>query len=122
MGYMQHHAILVTTWDDTDNGVAAAHREAERCMPGLVSPIITGWVNGYSSFFIAPDGSKEGWEDSDKGDAGRADFIRWIRSQDYDDGSNRFTWALVQFGDDDEDNRLLAGTDIDPFPAVPAVP
>jgi hypothetical protein len=116
MGYMCHHAIIVTSWNDSL--LAVAHAEAERLAEAaaaedlihdwpIVSPIIASAVNDYGTFVIAPDGSKEGWVTSDHGDALRAAFIEWIEAQRYDDGSTSLDYALVQFGDENGDDRLL---------------
>ncbi len=97
MGYMRHHAIVVTSW----SGVAIdkAHLEATSTFPE-VSPIITSDINIYHSFFIPPDGSKEGWDESNVGDGRRDAFISWIHTLDYEDGSNPLAWAEIQYGDD----------------------
>jgi hypothetical protein len=78
MGYIKHHAIVVTSWNDAL--IVEAHAKAvEYCR--LVTPLSETGVNGYRSFLIAPDGSKEGWGDSDLGDAEREAFIRWAEGQ-----------------------------------------
>lgn len=105
MGYMRHHAVLVTSWDTEK--LDAAHSTAESLVPGLVSPIVKGRVNTEESFFIAPDGSKEGWDTSNEGDEQRAAFIAWLREQEWGDGSSPFAWALVQYGDDEGDQKVL---------------
>ncbi len=55
-------------------------------------------MNSYISFLIAPDGSKEGWPDSDTGDAAREHWKAMLRGNDeiYVD------WAHVNFGGDDD--------------------
>jgi hypothetical protein len=106
MGYIRHNAIVVTCWDKTR--IAAAHGAAERCLPGLVSSIVDSHINGYHSFLVAPDGSKEGWSDSDKGDAARAEFISWLESQRYEDNSTPFEWVEIAYGSDDR--RRFCGT------------
>lgn len=76
MGYIRDEAIIVT-------GTPAACEEAvvEAVRLGLhVTSIRAHNINGRSSFLIVPDGSKEGWEDSDKGDAARAMWIEWERA------------------------------------------
>lgn len=99
MGYMRHNAIVVTTYDK--ERATEAHRVAENLLPGLVTPIVEGWVNGYCSFFVAPDGSKEGWEDSAKGDEARNRFVEWLDEQRFDDNSTPFCWAEVVYSGDD---------------------
>jgi hypothetical protein len=56
---------------------------------------------------VAPDGSKEGWDNSNTGDEQRAELVAWLESQRYDDGSTSLDYAEVQFGDDDNDARIL---------------
>jgi len=112
---MVHHSIIVSSWDD--RLVKEAHETAVRLFDvprwraysyaGLVSPVVGGLVNGERSFFIAPDGSKEGWPESDLGDDLRASFIAYLRSKRYDDGSTSLKWVEVQFADENNDNRVL---------------
>ena len=61
MGYEKAHAIIVTGYG---KHIRSAHRIAMRLFPeNQVSPILTGMTNAFESFFVAPDGSKEGWEE-----------------------------------------------------------
>lgn len=77
MGTMHHHAVVVTGWQK--EGVDAAHGLALGLFP-WVSPVSPQVVNGYSSFFIPPDGSKEGWEESDHGDEQREAFFNGLKN------------------------------------------
>jgi hypothetical protein len=100
MGYMLHHAIVVTSWDVEK--IYRAHNAA-REFGNLVSDIVAGATNGYLSFFVAPDGSKEGWGASDEGDQRRAAFVNWLDNERDEDGSSSLKWAeLVVNGDDDQ--------------------
>ena len=108
MGYMRHHAIVVSSCDD--RLIEAAHKEAAAI--GLdVTNIVGPVVNGYRSFCVVPDGSKEGWSASDEGDANRAAFIEWCREQAFDDGSSLLEWVEVQFADDYLETAVLADSD-----------
>lgn len=95
MGYIRHRAILVTDYDE--GRLAAAHAEAVRIFTPpepdgfqgrplswarLVSPILASPVNGYDTFVIAPDGSKEGWPSSHEGDRRRTAFLAWAERAD----------------------------------------
>lgn len=118
MGYMRHHAIIVSGWQD--EAVLAAHEKAQALLDehddeggtegfdSLVTPIVRGLTNGYSSFAILPDGSKEWWSTSDAVERARADFLRWLR-----DADGYLKWVEVQFGDDDGVNRITAHSDDD---------
>lgn len=94
MGYIKHNAVVITGWKSED--IKAVHKKAKEIFnhhfnspmnakdagTRLVSELISGVVNSQLSFFIAPDGSKEGWGDSDHGDAARKELIEYIKSQD----------------------------------------
>jgi hypothetical protein len=108
MGYMRHHAIIVTSFDA--DLVTQAHAKATG-LGMLVTNITRDSVNGYQSFLAAPDGSKEGWDESDAGDARRAEFIDWLDSRRYEDDSTSIDWVEVQYGDDNGDNKVLRHAD-----------
>jgi hypothetical protein len=73
-------------------------------------------MNSTRSFLVAPDGSKEGWEESDKGDQRREEFVEWLRGQAYNDGSNPLAWielyfaAEQQFMDDFPGAEIVRGS------------
>jgi hypothetical protein len=98
MGYMRHHAIVVTgmkEWHaDHLQTIYDAHAAATTCGCAVTS-ITDAVMNGYASFMVAPDGSKEGWRDSDQGDEARAKFIDWLH------GAQWFDWAEVAYSGDD---------------------
>lgn len=97
MGAMCHHAIVVTSWDAKK--LHNAHMKAIE-LGCSVSTVTPGVTNDYRSFLVAPDGSKEGWEESDRGDQQRAQFIDYLNTQRYDDGSSMLDWIEVAFADD----------------------
>jgi hypothetical protein len=98
MGYIKHHAIVVTSWDDKT--IEKAWNMAKR-IGCQVSEILGPHSNGYCSFLIPPDGSKEGWDRSYEGDEARAIFKAWTNAQRYDDGSSSLEWVEVSYGSDD---------------------
>lgn len=95
MGYHIHHAIVCTSWKDEH--IEEAHKRASSIFKRhCVSSIIKGVVNGYRSFFIAPDGSKEHWNESDVFDDLRKQFKEWLVRE------NLFIdWAEIGFGGDE---------------------
>jgi hypothetical protein len=100
MGYMRHHAIIVT---GGSHAIQAAHQDAIRIFPRGVTEITEEVVNNFRSFMVGPDGSKEGWDESDTGDKRRSEFKAVLRLL-------AVAWAEVQYGDDDYDNRVLAAS------------
>jgi hypothetical protein len=93
MGTFQHHAIIVSTW--SPGRAVEAHAEASRIFP-WVSPLSPPTdPNGYVSFFVPPDGSKERWPESKDGDKRRAEFIAGLRAVP----ESPFRWVEVTFGE-----------------------
>lgn len=114
MGYIAHHAIFVTgCGDDIKEAHAKAleifstftHEVGVTVADGarLVTALTRGVTNGYQTFVIVPDGSKEGWSDSAEGDRCRDELISWLKSPGvYVD------WALIRYDDYDYDHAFLA--------------
>jgi hypothetical protein len=94
MGYVAHHAIVVSSWKAEHIGIA--HSVAEG-LGMLVSPIRADEF-GTHHFAVFPDGSKEGWEGSDVGDQRRHMLIEGLR-----DPALFVEWAEVMYGPDCED-------------------
>lgn len=104
MGYMRHNAIVVTSWN-ASNINAAAQKAADLKLQVLgPSKII---LNNYFSLMVCPDGSKEGWPDSDLGDERRAAFKEWLGEQKYEDGSCNLEWAEIAYGSDDRTAEIV---------------
>ena len=98
MGYIKHHGIAVTS--GIDELIKEAHTIAKKVFKERTSEILKSETNGYKSFFIAPDGSKEGWDESNKGDVKRDEFVKWVNKQAYDDGSNSISFCEFFYGED----------------------
>lgn len=102
MGYIRHHAIVVTglDYDDGHPRIGQARQAAIDAGCALVTEVVGPGINGTCSFLVAPDGSKEGWRESDEGDAARERFIVWLRD---DEMHGYFNWTEVAFGPDDRE-------------------
>lgn len=122
MGYMRHHAIVVTSWDK--EALTKAHAQAQKmfdpvsaaCVSkgsSVVSAVVDAGLNGYRSFLIAPDGSKEGWPESDAYDLARAEFVKWLNAQRHEDGSTLLQFAEVFFGDSGKERAAVLATSDD---------
>lgn len=108
MGHIRHHAITVTSWNS--DKIDLAYHKAIDIFP-WVSPPSPVATNGYISFFIPPDGSKEGWEESEVGDLKRLGFVKWLDEQRFEDDSSVFAWVEVQYGDDDLETLIINDSD-----------
>lgn len=102
MGYIRNHAIIVTAEDYGSGDLEVAHCEATRIFP-WVSPISPPAINRSRSFFIPPDGSKEGWTESDDGDKRRERFRKFLMEGfRYSDGSSKLHWIEIEYPGDDQ--------------------
>lgn len=105
MGLIQHHAVLATTWseDEVSRIRKWVDEIALRGVGGYDprSRFLFGdrQINGFVTVVLAPDGSNEGWDDSDFGDTIRYEFIQAIRLAEYDDGSSPWDWIEVGYGE-----------------------
>lgn len=111
MGYMRHHAIIVTSHHDHVIRVrqrcmdvqAKFNGELEAAGEGsglfLVGELSKETMNCYMSFLIQPDGSKEGWEDSKYG----VQLRERIKDQVLRPETKGYglDWVEVQYGDDE---------------------
>ena len=98
MGYIKHHAIVVTGWQE--GSLEVVKNRAKNLGLQAIGPS-TPAMNGYYSILICPDGSKEGWDDSDLGDIRRSRFLEWLDSQRYLDRTPELEWVEVSFSNDD---------------------
>jgi hypothetical protein len=92
MGIIHHHAIVVTAYH---SHIGPAHKKANEIFD-YVSPVSPQSVNGYRSFIVPPDGSKEGWEESVEGDERRALFLAWMKESEF---GYRYSWAEFGYGE-----------------------
>ena len=113
MGYMRHHAIVVTGMLETHGAMLSIHAAWDRAAEIFphISSVVESEINGYGSFFVPPDGSKEGWAESGEGDERRTVFIEWLRSTTYEDGSSPLKWVEIQYGDDERETIVTAHSD-----------
>lgn len=113
MGYIRHHCIVVTGLDYeyiNYNAITQVHKLAQEIFP-YTSNLIDGKLNGYKSFLIPPDGSNEGWEESEDGDKRRLDFISKLDEYRFKDGSSPLSWVEVQYGDDNRETKVIHYSD-----------
>lgn len=109
MGYLRHECLIVNHWDA--ERVAKAHQAALDIFGAitdgmgtqyatLVSPVIPHVANGGAAFFVAPDGSKEGWLPSELAEEAREALAATLDEIDVD-------WAIVEVGGDDDVFKVI---------------
>jgi len=92
MGYMKHCAIVVT--DCNGDKLHILHTLAIH-LGMRPSNIVDSGINDIQSFFIAPDGSKEGWNESDQR---RHSFAKAVGNSDA---------VEIKFGGDDPEDITI---------------
>jgi len=98
MGTQRHHAIVISGQED--HLMVAAHNMAVSLeLP--TTPIVRARYNGWSSFCVVPDGSNEGWVESNLMDESRAVLIRWLTAH------RQFDWIEVSFADEQGPSKIL---------------
>ena len=116
MGYMKHHAIIVTgteVFPLDGSFLMQAHEKAREIFTiDSVTEPVPSPMNHCVSFMVAPDGSKEGWTESNLGDVARSRFIEWLKSNRYEDGGSPVKWVEVQYGDDERVTAALRHSDL----------
>lgn len=105
MGYMKHHAIIVSGMKGSTD---EAFRVANSFGMTLIGPS-EEVTNGYTSFMVCPDGSKEGWDESDASDVRRDRFVTWLREAPL--RRCWVAWVEVQYGDDDVQTLIVRHSD-----------
>jgi hypothetical protein len=106
MGYMRHHAVVVSSFRK-EYAEEARQKAVELGMS--VSELLGPVVNGYHSFFVGTDGSKEGWNDSNDGDKKRDALAAYLDSMR--DNNRWAEWIEVQYGDDEGESAIIRGSD-----------
>jgi len=109
MGYIRHNAIIVTSFDE--DAIRKALKKACEIFDRPISSLIGGEKNSYRSFLIPPDGSKEGWDCSDRNDGQRREYLNWLSQQGFDDGSTILDWVEVKYGDERGTAEIVAGSE-----------
>lgn len=104
MGYLRRHTIVVTgTYGDYIN---KAHAFAQGT-GAQVTDIMQAPVNTEHTFYVLPDGSKEGWCNSIEGDRRRAKIVDYLEGMAYEDGSSPLAWAELFYGDEQGDAAIV---------------
>lgn len=98
MGYIKHEAVIVTA----DHKKIEEYYEKAKSLGCLTSEIVKGAANGTSSFFVAPDGSKEGWDTSSEHQLKRDELVAYLKSKDWG-----VDFVQITFGGDDRNTPCI---------------
>ncbi len=100
MGDMNHNVVIATTWKDEEmDRLSAWINSLGGTLGRELFVFAQRTMNGTRSIIMVPDGSKEGWLESDDGDSLRESFILELEKRNFSDGSSPWSWVEVGFGD-----------------------
>ena len=110
MGVENNEAILATTWNDevvekTRSWIKSVDENLQQLF--VIVPCI---CNGKHTILLAPSGSKKGWPEDDRVTELRRNFIAYLNSFNYGDGSSPFDWVEVGWGEFGQ--KVLRGNNI----------
>jgi len=111
MGILRHHTLVVTSVSLAE--IIKVHIKAKELFEtaleeenvmssNIISKILNGISNEQYSFFISPDGSKEGWEVSNRCNDTRKELIKYI-----DNNSLYCQYVEVYFGGDNNESNII---------------
>lgn len=100
MGTIKHNSIVVVGSDLKKIRKKAVEIFRKNGNEKLVSELINDASNSKESFFVSPDGSKEGWKRSNDCDEARAKLCKYLDKQ-------RCDYVEIEFGGDDDNVRII---------------
>jgi hypothetical protein len=112
MGNTIHDAIIVSGF--RKESVAAARAKA-LMLDMRPTEVVESEINGWCHFLIPPDGSKDGWPESNLGDERRELWITWAREQWANASTPPFAggcfvyYVHVQYHETDDGKPVIAG-------------
>lgn len=114
MRNIRHHSIIVTvndkgTLEELRKKISEVYVKNMEAKNGflLISPTIPSLINNFFSFFIAPDGSKEGYDASDDADRVRKLVIELLKKYQPKDSNVIVNFVELSYGDDNEASKVL---------------
>ena len=114
MKNIKHHTILVTSHDENSlslirNEIAVIFSLYMEAKNGhqLISPIVPSLINKFCSFFIAPDGSKEGYDASEDGNIIRKKILEFLNSLNDSDGEHIVKFVELCYGTENGEAMIL---------------
>jgi hypothetical protein len=103
MGFTAHHVVIVTGYEEDINLV---HKRANELFDHVSDLVESPW-NYHVSFFVAPDGSLENWDESDIADKNRKKLINYIHEKDL-----AIDYVEICYGGDIKRPAILYGDEI----------
>jgi len=107
MGVENNNAVIATTWKEEEIERIKSFIDTLDDFHKQLFLVSGEVINGKITIVMVPDGSKEGWEGSEKADAVRTKFIEELKKGNYEDGSS--PWDYVEVGYGEFGQKVLRG-------------
>jgi hypothetical protein len=111
---IRHHILVITVHEqklaeELRKQISELYKKNMEAKNGfqLISPVVQSLINNYYTFFIAPDGSKEGYDLSDDGDRVRAKVVALLDTYKTTDGTFPVSYVELFYGDDTLPAKIL---------------
>ena len=99
MGVICHNNIIVTCDTFAENEFELVRAKAIELFGDLVSSTVKTELNGYYSFFVGTDGSKEGWPEAEEAELKRKELCNYSDTFAYEDDSSPFNYVDLEYGE-----------------------
>ena len=99
MSVENNEAVIATTWNEKAIVRVLAWIENLPNDQKQLFSIVPSLINGKQTVFLGPDGSKKGWEEANRGETLRNEFIKFLYTFNYEDGSNPFDFVEIGYGE-----------------------
>lgn len=110
MGVKNNECVIATTWDlDSMKRIKEWVHTLSRDEQVMFAFVESFW-NRKETVFLGPDGAKKDSEGNEPGDWLRKHLIDFIKTFDYEDGSNPFDWVEVGYGEFGQ--KVLQGNNV----------
>ena len=98
MGIKNNECIIITTWNKKAMKTLKEWVFTLKDEHQSLFAYIPSLMNNEETLFLAPCGSKKGWEEDLELEKIRDNLIEILKSFNYSDGSNPFDWVEIGYG------------------------
>ncbi|MDX2195794.1 MAG: hypothetical protein NW207_05205 [Cytophagales bacterium] len=114
MKNIKHHTIIVTCQEKAEtenirNQIVALYKQKMEVKTGhkLITPIFESLINSFFTFYIIPDGSKEGYDASEDGDILRQEVYSLLLTYKSQHPHIYIAYAELSYGGDNEAPKII---------------
>ena len=107
MGVEHNECVIATTWDDNAMRKVTDWVKTLNSEEQSLFSVTVGIADNKKTLFMAPDGSKKGWDVAERCTVIRNELIALLKTFNHSDKSNPFDYVEVGYGELGQ--RILRG-------------